>query len=57
MNPLAVHTDEELLDVFLAARSLASLHSEPGGLELSRPVYQQKADEYRQEILRRMEQR
>jgi hypothetical protein len=56
MNPLAVHTNEELLDVYLAAKSLASLHSKPGGLELSRREYEQRADGYRREILRRMEQ-
>lgn len=48
------HTNEELLDVFLAARSLADLHKQPGGFEVSRDYYEQKANDYRKEIIRRM---
>lgn len=48
------HTNEELLDVFIAARSLADLHKQPGGIEISRKYYEQKASDYRKEIIRRM---
>ena len=48
------HTNEELLDVFLAATRLAALHREPGGFEQSRQHYEKKAEEYRREIIRRM---
>lgn len=51
---MTVHTNEELLDVFLAATSLAALHRKKGGLEVSRKYYEQKADDYRREIIRRM---
>ena len=51
---MTVHTNEELLDVFLAATSLVSLHRKEGGIEISRLHYEQRADEYRREIIRRM---
>lgn len=51
---MSVHTNEELLDVFLAASSLAALHRKEGGIELSAKYYEQRANEYRQGILRRM---
>lgn len=51
---MTVHTNEELLDVFLAATSLAALHRKDGGIEISRKYYEQKAEDYRQEIIRRM---
>lgn len=51
---MTVHTNEELLDVFLAATSLAALHRKEGGIATSRQHYEQKAIEYRQEIIRRM---
>ena len=51
---MTIHTNEELIDVFLAATNLASLHNKDGGLEHSRTYYKQKADEYRREIIRRM---
>lgn len=51
---MTVHTNEELLDVFLAATTLVSLHREKGGSEISRQHYSRKADEYREEIIRRM---
>lgn len=50
---MAVHTDAELLDVYIAARTLMGLHAK-GGLEQSRLHAKAKADEYRAEILRRM---
>ena len=52
---MTVHTNEELLDVFLAATSLAALHRKDGGIEISRKYYEQKAEDYRREIIRRME--
>jgi hypothetical protein len=45
--------NEQLLELFLAASHLKTLHSK-GGLELSKQHAQEKQDEYRQEILRRM---
>lgn len=54
MNELSVHTDEELIELYMAASSLRDLHSRPGGLELSRQLYEQKAENYRREILQRM---
>lgn len=49
------HTNEELLDAFLAATRLAALHREPGGIEQSRQHYEKKTEEYRREIIRRIE--
>lgn len=47
-------TNEQLLNLFLAAASLKSLHSKQGGLEQHRNQAEVKLEEYRQEILRRM---
>ena len=52
---MTVHTNEELIDVLLAATNLAALHKKDGGLEGSRMYYEQKANDYRREIIRRME--
>lgn len=54
MRDLSIHTDQELLDLYLAATSLKSLHDK-GGLEQHRLHYEQRANEYRQELLRRMQ--
>lgn len=51
---MTVHTNEELLDLFLAATNLAALHREAGGMETSRKHYEQAAEAYRREIIRRM---
>lgn len=48
-------TDEQLLDLYIAAASLKSLHTKQGGLELHRKHAEEKLEEYRQEILRRMQ--
>ena len=54
MSELSAYTDEELVELYMAASSLKALHSKPGGLELSRRAYEQRAENYRQEILQRM---
>jgi len=51
---VTVHSNEELLDLFLAATSLAALHRKDGGMETSRKYYERAAKDYRQEIIRRM---
>lgn len=48
-------TNEQLLDLYIAAASLKSLHTKQGGLELHRKHAEDKLEEYRQEILRRMQ--
>lgn len=54
MTDLSTVTNEELLDLFLGALALKKLHTEKGGLEQHFKHAEEKIDEFRKEILRRM---